>query len=32
LGDLDNDGDLDAFVVNNGPNKVWLNNASSSRK
>jgi hypothetical protein len=32
LGDLDNDGDLDAFVVNNGPNKVWLNNASSLRK
>jgi hypothetical protein len=30
LGDLDSDGDLDAFVANEGwpgyPNKVWLNN------
>ena len=26
LGDLDGDGDLDAFVGNNGPNYVWLNN------
>ena len=25
LGDLDDDGDLDAFVANDGPNKVWLN-------
>ena len=27
LGDLDGDGDLDAFVTNNAnqPNKVWLN-------
>jgi hypothetical protein len=25
LGDLDGDGDLDAFVANDGPNKVWLN-------
>jgi len=25
LGDLDNDGDLDAFVANNGADKVWLN-------
>jgi hypothetical protein len=32
LGDLDNDGDLDAFVASNGPNKVWLNNASILKK
>lgn len=25
LGDVDNDGDLDAFVGNFGPNQVWLN-------
>ena len=25
LGDVDNDGDLDAFVGNFGPNRVWLN-------
>jgi ELWxxDGT repeat protein len=28
LGDLDNDGDLDAFVGMNGPNRVWLNNGA----
>jgi hypothetical protein len=29
LGDLDGDGDLDAFVANEGePNKVWINNSS----
>jgi len=29
LGNLDGDGDLDAFVVNNGkPNKVWLNDGT----
>ena len=27
LGDLDGDGDLDAFVANAGPNKVWINNS-----
>ena len=27
LGDLDGDGDLDAFVANGGPNKVWINNS-----
>ena len=25
LGDLDGDGDLDAFIANNGPNKVFFN-------
>jgi hypothetical protein len=25
LGDVDGDGDLDAFVANNGQNRVWLN-------
>lgn len=25
LGDLDGDGDLDAFIVNVGPDRVWLN-------
>jgi hypothetical protein len=25
LGDLDGDGDLDAFITNEGPNEVWLN-------
>jgi len=29
LGDLDGDGDLDAFIANNGANKVWLNNFST---
>ena len=28
MGDLDGDGDLDAFVANVGANKVWLNNSS----
>lgn len=30
LGDVDGDGDLDAFVGNNGVNKVWLNNGSGT--
>jgi len=32
LGDLDGDGDLDAFVVNNSgdPDRVWLNNGHGS--
>lgn len=25
LADLDGDGDLDAFIANNGPNEVWIN-------
>jgi hypothetical protein len=29
LGDLDGDGDLDAFVANRGPDEVWLNGGSS---
>ena len=29
LGDLDGDGDLDAFVGNRGANKVWLNDGSA---
>ena len=28
LGDLDGDGDLDAFVANSGPDKVWINNTA----
>jgi len=28
LGDLDGDGDLDAFVANDGANTVWLNDGS----
>jgi hypothetical protein len=28
LGDLDDDGDLDAFVAITGPNKVWINNST----
>jgi hypothetical protein len=28
LGDLDGDGDLDAFVANHGANKVWLNDGT----
>jgi uncharacterized protein (TIGR02145 family) len=28
LGDLNGDGNLDAFVANNGPNKVWINNST----
>ena len=32
LGDLDGDGDLDAFVTNrdNQPNKVWINDGSGN--
>ena len=28
LGDLNDEDHLDAFVVNNGPNRVWVNNGS----
>ena len=28
LGDLNGDGHLDAFVVDNGANQVWINNGS----
>lgn len=30
LGDVDNDGDLDAFVGNVGPNRVWINNGNAT--
>jgi hypothetical protein len=30
LGDLDGDGDLDAFVANNGANTVWRNDGSAA--
>jgi hypothetical protein len=30
LGDLDGDGDLDAFVANNGPDYVWMNDGNSN--
>ena len=30
LGDLDDDGDLDVFVGNNGANTVWLNDGSGT--
>jgi hypothetical protein len=30
LGDLDGDGDLDAFIANFGPDKVWLNDGNGS--
>ena len=30
LGDLDGDGDLDAFVANMGVNKVWLNDGAGT--
>jgi hypothetical protein len=30
LGDVDDDGDLDAFVGNDGPNEVWLNDGSGN--
>jgi hypothetical protein len=30
LGDVDSDGDLDAFVGNNGPDQVWLNDGSGT--
>lgn len=31
LGDVDNDGTLDAFVANDGPNRVWLNPSGDGR-
>ena len=30
LGDLDSDGDLDAFVATNGQQRVWLNNGNAT--
>ncbi len=30
LGDLDGDGDLDAFVANKGANRVWLNDGTGT--
>ena len=30
LGDVDGDGDLDAFVANYGPNRVWLNDGTGT--
>ena len=30
LGDIDKDGDIDAFVPNIGPNKVWLNDGNGT--
>jgi hypothetical protein len=30
LGDFDGDGDLDAFIANNGTNKVWLNDGAGT--
>jgi hypothetical protein len=30
LGDLDGDGDLDAFVANDGPNRAWRNDGDAS--
>jgi flagellin-like hook-associated protein FlgL len=30
LGDMDNDGDLDAFVANQGANKVWINDGNGN--
>jgi hypothetical protein len=30
VGDLDGDGDLDAFLVNTGANRVWLNEGGSA--
>ena len=30
LGDVDGDGDIDAFVANNGANTVWLNDGGGT--
>jgi len=32
LDDLDGDGDLDAFIANNGPNRVWFNDGTGTFK